>query len=63
MKDDEVICTIKWTVADVRSAFVNEHGRQPTDDELQECVDNLDVSVLEEVSIERGWSIIKEVIN
>lgn len=58
MKDDEVLCTIKWTVADVRSAFVNEHGRQPTDDELQECIDYIDIGGLESISVERGWDFI-----
>lgn len=62
MKDDEVLCEIKWTVADVRKAFVDRYGRQPSNGELNDCVQNLDTSTLEEVSIERGWSIVDEAI-
>lgn len=62
MNDDEVLCTIKWLVADVKSAFREEHDREPTEEELEECVSNVNVKTLEEVSIERGWSIIKEAI-
>ena len=36
MKDDEVLCEIKWTVADVRKAFVNRYGRQPSNGELSD---------------------------
>lgn len=62
MNDNEVICEIKWTVADVHNAFVNKYGRQPTDGELSDCVQNLDCKALEEWSIERGWNFIEEAI-
>lgn len=62
MNDDDILCTIKWTVADVRTAFKNKYGREPSKGELQDCVDNLDTSALEEVSIERGWSVVDEAI-
>lgn len=62
MEDDEVLYEIKWTVADVRKAFVDRYGRQPSNGELSDCVQNLDTSTLEEVSIERGWSIVAEAI-
>lgn len=61
-KDDDVLCEIKWTVADVRTAFRNKYGREPTDGQLQDCIENVETSTLEEVSIERGWSVIDEAI-
>lgn len=60
--DDDVLCEIKWTVADVRTAFRNKYGREPTDGQLQDCIENVETSTLEEVSIERGWSVIDEAI-
>jgi hypothetical protein len=62
MNDDEVLCEIKWTVADVRTAFKNKYGREPTDGQLQECVENVDTELLEDRSIEFGWSFIDEAI-
>jgi cysteinyl-tRNA synthetase len=53
---------IKWTVGDVKTAFVNEYGRLPSEGELKDCVENVAVKTLEEVSIERGWDIINEAI-
>ena len=62
MNEDEVICEIKWTVGDVKTAFVNKYGRLPSKGELNDCVENVAVNTLEEVSIERGWNIIDEAI-
>ena len=62
MNDDEVLCEIKWTVADVRTAFRNKYGREPTDGQLKDCVENVDTDTLEERSIETGWTLIDEAI-
>ena len=62
MNNNEVICEIKWTVADVRKTFINKYGRQPTDGELSGCVQNVDCKTLEDRSTEYGWSFIKEAI-
>lgn len=55
MKDDEVLCTIKWTVADVRKAFKETYKRQPDDNELQEAIDSISWETVEDSSIENGW--------
>lgn len=60
MNDNEVICEIKWTVADVKTAFVNKYGRLPSEGELKDCVENVPVRNLEERSIEFGWDFIDE---
>ena len=60
--DDIIIAQITWTVADVRTAFRNEYGREPTDGQLQDCIENVDTNTLEERSIEFGWTFIDEAI-
>ena len=62
MNEDEVICEIKWTVGDVKTAFVNKYGRLPSEGELNDCVENVAVKTLEEASIERGWDFINDAI-
>ena len=62
MNDDEVICEIKWTVEDVRTAFVNKYGRQPSEGELNDCVENVDVKYLRDTSIEHGWTFIEDAV-
>ena len=62
MNDSDIIAEIRWTVADVREAFTRKYGRQPTDGELSDCVQNINARALEGCSIERGWDFIEEVI-
>ncbi len=58
MNDDEVLCTIKWTVADVKKSLTEEFNREPTEEEIQECIDEIDWDLIEEQSISTGWTII-----
>lgn len=60
--DDEVIAVIKWTVADVRKAFVDKYGRQPSKGQLRDCVENVETKRLEEAAITQGWEYINEAI-
>lgn len=62
MNDNEVICKIKWTVADVRMAYERKYGHNATDDEIKELVNHIDWKRVEEVGIENGWEIIDTVI-
>lgn len=62
MSDGDVICEIRWTVADVRSAFRERHGREPSCGELERCVTAVDAGALEERSIEAGWTLIDEAV-
>lgn len=62
MDMNEVIAQITWTVDDVRSAFVDKYGRNPSDGELKDCVENVDVKALEGCSIEYGWDFINDAI-
>lgn len=62
MNDNEVICEIKWTVADVRMAYERKCGHKATDDEIKELVNNINWKRVEEVGIENGWEIIDAVI-
>lgn len=62
MDDDTVIAQITWTVKDVRDKFEETFGREPTDTELRDCVNAVDTSSLEEVSIERGWQFIEAAV-
>lgn len=58
----EPLCEIKWTVDDLRVAYERKYGHTPTEDEVDEILNRLDVKRLEEVGIEYGWEIINEVI-
>ena len=62
MNNNEVICEIKWTVEDVKVAFEDKYGRLPSDGELKDCVENVAIKALKDVSIERGWDFINEAI-
>jgi len=62
MNNDEVLCTIKWTVADVRKAFEETYKRQPDDNELQEAIDSISWGLIEDSSIENGWTCINTAI-
>lgn len=61
-KTAETLCEIKWTVDDLRIAYERKYGYTPTDDEVDEILNRLDVKRLEEVGIEYGWEIIHEAI-
>ena len=58
MSDDDVLCEIKWTVADLREAYIQHFGHNPTDEEVEELVERFDARHLKDVSIERGWEYI-----
>lgn len=60
--ENKVICEIKWTVEDIRVAFENEYGRIPTEQELESCIDKINIKAMTGVCIERGWDFIYEVI-
>ena len=62
MNENEVLVEIKWTVADVKQAFINKYGREPSKGELQDCVENVETDLLQDRSIEFGWSFIDEAI-
>lgn len=62
MKDDDVICEIKWTVADIRTAFFNKYKREPTETELQVLIEELNTRALQNFSIEYGWDYINTAI-
>lgn len=62
MNDNEVICEIKWTVADVRLAYERKYGHNASDEEIRETLARLNVKRLQEVGIEYGWEIINEAI-
>lgn len=62
MNEDEVICEIKWTVADIKAAFEKQYGHEPTEEQLEECVNNLNTRRLQEYSISCGWDFINDTI-
>ena len=62
MNEDDVICEIKWTVADVKTAFLIKHGCEPTEEQLQNCVNNVNEKALKDFSISYGWDFINEAI-
>lgn len=61
--DDEVLCEIKWTVADVKKSFKERYGREPTKSELHLCIDEVDWSLVEEKGIENGWTVIDTAVS
>ena len=63
MKDDEVLAEIKWTVADVKNAFRERYNREPTEEGLQTCIDEIDWGLIEDTSISNGWTIINTAVS
>lgn len=62
MNDNEVICEIKWTVADVRMAYERKYGHRATDDDIEFLVNHINWKRVEEVGLENGWEIINVII-
>ena len=62
MKDDEVLCTVKWVVDDVKVSFERCFGRYPTEDELADCLSKIDWGRVQDVMIETGWDVIDTAI-
>lgn len=63
MNDDEVLCEIKWTVADVKKAFRDEYNREPTQEELETCIDEISWELIEDSSISSGWTVINTAVS
>ena len=61
MNENDVICNIKWTVADVKQGFVNTYFREPSEEELKACIKKADT--LHGFLIEQGWDFIEQVCN
>lgn len=53
--EDDVILEIKWTKKDVRDAYIQKYGHEPTDDKIEKAVNNIEIKAMEEASIETGW--------
>jgi DNA-directed RNA polymerase specialized sigma subunit len=58
MNDNEVLCKIEWTVADVKKSLTEELNREPTEEEIQKCINEICWDLIEEQSISTGWTII-----
>ena len=63
MDRDEVLLEVKWTVEDVANAFSGEYGREPTDEELDVLLKNLDIERMEDLGIGEGWNVINEAVS
>ena len=63
MNDDEVLFEVKWTVADIKNAFIEEYDREPTQDELSVCIGEIDWESIEEDSISKAWDTIQSAVS
>jgi hypothetical protein len=59
---NDILCEIKWTAEDVRTADERHFGRNATDEEIDEYVNMIDWDRVQEVVIEQGWDIIEAVL-
>ncbi len=59
---NDILCEIKWTAEDVRTAYERHFGRNATDEEIDEYVNMIDWDRVQEVVIEQGWDIIEAVL-
>ena len=62
MDMNEVIAQITWTVQDLHDAFLSEYNREPSEEEIDLILDNLNFESIEETGIEAGWNIIERVV-
>ena len=63
MNKNKVLCEIKWTIPDVKEAFREKYNREPTEEELQTCIDEIDWGLIEDTSISNGWTIINSAVS
>lgn len=59
---NNIICQISWTEQDIIDAFSSEYNREPTAEELTDCIKNLSVSDLQDRSVEFGWNFINRAV-
>lgn len=60
---NKVIATITWTLEDLQKAFIEEYDREPTSQELDSFLDELNTKSIEERGIEEGWAVIKDCLS
>ena len=59
---NDILCEIKWTAEDVRTAYERHFGHNATDEEIDEYINMIDWDRVREVGIEQGWDIIGAVL-
>lgn len=57
-EEPEVLAEVKWTKEDIKQSFIKCYGREPTEDELYKCIDEVQWGLIQDVMIEDGWTII-----
>lgn len=57
-KDTDILAEVKWTKEDVKQSFIKNYGREPTEEELYKCINEVQWGLIQDVMIENGWAII-----
>lgn len=63
MDENKILCEIKWTVKDVITSFKSQAGREPTESELEDCINTISWKLVEETGIANGWTIVNTAVN
>lgn len=59
---NNIICQITWTEQDIIDAFSSKYSREPTAEELSECIKKLSVKDFQDRSVEFGWDFINRAL-
>lgn len=60
---DKPILQITWTMQDIFDSFKEHIGREPTEDDLQQCIKKINWKTMQDRSIEYGWNFIYQTID
>lgn len=52
-----------WTKEDIENAFDERTGKRPTEEQIEEAVDNIDCNSMEEAMIQSGWEFIYNAVD
>ena len=61
--DDRIIAQITWTVADVKNDLKDELGREPTEQEVEACLEYFEQENCEDQSTSYGWEFVYSAVN
>lgn len=59
--EKDTVCTIKWAIADIREALLNENY-QDSDENVQKLIKNRLERTLQEASVQHGWEILSYIV-
>ena len=60
--DDRIIAQITWTVEDIKNSLKDELGREPTEQEVEDCLEFFESESCEDQSTSYGWEFVNSAV-